>query len=90
MHDLFPATIRKAVGIMIALATGALACGSVFAGEPEARDVARQANCQPGKIEVLHRQTGVFGETVYKISCSDARDMFVLVQCRSRQCVLLR
>jgi hypothetical protein len=58
----------------------------------EARAVAIVSNCKPGKVEPLREITGVSGETVYKVACTGgkAKDQFVLVQCRVRQCVLLR
>lgn len=60
------------------------------ANESEARDVARGANCQPGKVVTLRQIPGTNGETVLKVNCSGGRNLFVLVQCRVRQCVLLR
>jgi hypothetical protein len=58
----------------------------------EARAVAIVSNCKPGKVEPLREITGISGETVYKVACTGgkAKDQFVLVQCRVRQCVLLR
>jgi hypothetical protein len=62
------------------------------ANEAEAKEVARNANCPPGKVEVLRQVPTNNGETVYKISCTAkaVKDAFVLVQCRGSQCTLLR
>lgn len=60
------------------------------ASPAEARGVAIAANCLPNKIEVLRHIPGSRGETVFKIECSDVKGQFVVVQCRVRQCVLLR
>lgn len=80
---------RIAIGLQIA----SLLClwtAPVAANQAEARDVARAANCQPDKLETLRMLVGGSGETVFKITCAGAKDAFVLVQCRVRQCILLR
>jgi hypothetical protein len=62
----------------------------VRAQQAEAKDVARQSNCPPGKIEVLRQTRGAIGETVFKVACAGKdKDAFVLVQCQLRQCILL-
>ncbi|WP_119678501.1 hypothetical protein [Indioceanicola profundi] len=72
------------------LAALALASSSAHASEAEAKDVARNANCPPGKVEVLKRTQGGNAETIYKIACSGQKDVFVAVRCVGRLCVLLR
>ena len=58
----------------------------------EARSVAVASNCKPGKIEPLRQTAGNSPETVFKVMCTGgkSKDVFVLVQCRVHQCVLLR
>ena len=58
--------------------------------EPEAKAVAAASNCKPGKIEVMRQIPGGNGEIVYKVTCADYKEMYVLVQCRQRLCILLR
>ena len=69
-----------------------LAAGPVLAAgaEPEAKAVAAASNCKPGKLEVVRQIPGGNGEIVYKVTCSDYKEMFVLVRCRQRLCTLLR
>ena len=63
---------------------------SAQAQQPEAKDVARQSNCTPGKVEILRQTRGAIGETVFKVNCTGKdKDAFVLVQCQLRQCILL-
>ena len=64
---------------------------NVSAAQAEAREIARnQGNCTPGKIEVLRYALGRVNETVFKLECTERKETFVLVQCRSRICTLLR
>ena len=73
--------------LMLMFANGyAFAAGA----EPEARAVAAASNCKPGKLEVMRQIPGGNGELVYKVTCTDYQQMFVLVQCRQRLCTLLR
>ena len=69
-----------------------VATGPVFAAgaEPEAKAVAAASNCKPGKLEVMRQIPGGNGELIYKVTCSDYPQMFVLVRCRQRLCTLLR
>ncbi|HYD31533.1 MAG TPA: hypothetical protein VEB64_11845 [Azospirillaceae bacterium] len=68
-----------------------LAPASALAGsQAEAKMTAIENNCAPGKIEVARHLAGRNGETVYKINCTDVKGQFVLVQCRLRQCQLMR
>lgn len=70
----------------------ALPCSTLpaSASEAEARDVAVAANCPPSRIEEVRRTVGNAGETVYRVECAGTEGLAVLVQCRMRQCVLLR
>jgi hypothetical protein len=65
-----------------------------YATPAEARSVAvaSNSNCKPGKIEPLRQTVGNSPETVFKVMCTGgkSKDVFVLVQCRVHQCVLLR
>jgi hypothetical protein len=64
----------------------------VHATPAEARSVAVASNCKPGKIEPLRQIAGNSPETIFKVMCTGgkSKDVFVLVQCRVHQCVLLR
>lgn len=65
--------------------------GMVQAASPaEAKATALANNCAPGKIEVLRHIPGNMPETVFKVECTDVKGQFVIIQCRVRQCVLLR
>jgi hypothetical protein len=64
--------------------------GLASASEPEAKDVARQSNCPPGKVEVLRRTPGGTPETLYRIACTGQKDVFVVVRCVERLCLMLR
>lgn len=64
---------------------------NVSAGQAEAKEAAKSlGNCTPGKVEVMSYVTGRSGQTVFKVGCTEDKDTFVLVQCRSRICTLLR
>lgn len=56
----------------------------------EAGEAARTANCTPSKTDVLRYVPGVEGETVYKLTCTENKDAFVIVRCQGRICVVLR
>lgn len=74
-----------------ALAAPAAQAASVSAGQAEAKEAARSlGNCTPSKVEVTRYAVGREGQTVFKINCSEDKEAFVLVQCRSRICTLLR
>ena len=64
--------------------------GWAAGAESEAKQVALASNCKPGKVEVMRQTPGGNGEIVYKVTCTDYQQMFVLVQCRQRLCTLLR
>jgi succinyl-CoA synthetase beta subunit len=82
------ARIGVGAGLLMA-AAGAIPAQATPA---EARSVAIASNCKPGKIEAVRQFVGGSGETVFKVMCTGgkSKDVFVLVQCRVHQCVLLR
>jgi hypothetical protein len=76
---------------MAILGALAMPAAPARASQADARDVARAANCPPGKIETVRQRVGTAAETVFKVNCTGgAKNQSVLVQCRSGQCVLLR
>ncbi|AWK85791.1 hypothetical protein DEW08_00075 [Azospirillum thermophilum] len=85
---------RAALLVTALLLTGWAAparAAAVSAGQAEAKEVAKsQGNCTPGKVEVMRYSVGREGQTVFKVACTEDKDAFVLVQCRSRACSLLR
>ena len=78
--------MRFLLAVLILLPVPAWAAGA----EAEAKQLAASSNCKPGKIEVMRQIPGGNGEIIYKVTCTDYPQMFVLVQCRQRLCVLLR
>lgn len=58
--------------------------------EAEAKSLALASNCKPGAVEVMRQIPGGNGEIVYKVTCTDYPQMFILVECRQRLCALLR
>ncbi len=69
-----------------------------FAGQSEAREVARLNNCPPKKIEVVQNYPGGVGKVVYKVSCNlpktteenkEGADA-ILIQCDQSLCSLIR
>jgi hypothetical protein len=64
--------------------------GMAVAGEPEARDVARQSNCSPNKITALREVPGETGTTVYQVTCDGKAKNTILIECQSTECVLLK
>ena len=77
-----------------------LAAVPAFAGQPEAREVARINNCAPKKIDVYDNQLGREGKTIYLVSCAlpktvdkdapkDAPDA-LLISCDDSLCEMLR
>ncbi|PWC34686.1 hypothetical protein TSO352_25740 [Azospirillum sp. TSO35-2] len=72
-------------------AGSAAAAPSVSAGQAEAKEIAKSmGNCTPAKVEVLSYTLGREGQTVFKVGCTEDKDAFVVVRCRSRICTLLR
>lgn len=69
----------------------AIAAANVSAAQAEAKEIAKSmGNCTPAKIDVLRYTVGREGATTFKVGCTEDKDAFVLVQCRSRICTLLR
>lgn len=66
------------------------AAATVSAGQAEAKEAARNVGCSPTKVEVLQHIVGRGARTVFKINCLEDKDAFVLVDCRSRICALMR
>jgi hypothetical protein len=65
------------------------------AQQAEAKQAAQDANCKPGKVEILKRVNGRMPETLYKILCTgqksaDGKEVFIVIQCRERTCVAAR
>lgn len=89
MRPLAALPFALALALCLAFA-GPAAAVTVTAGQAEAREVARSANCTPTKLEAVSYNPGRQGQTVFKVSCSEDKDAFVLVQCRGRTCALLR
>lgn len=85
---------RSVILAALAVAT-LLPAPEATASEAAARQAAKQANCQPNKVEAVRQRLGEAGETVYRVTCAPAvkaapKDQSVLVQCRGPQCILLR
>jgi hypothetical protein len=66
-----------------------------FAGQPEAREVARLNNCPPKKIEVVQNFPGGQGKTVYRVTCmlpkttgEAAGASAILIECEQSLCAL--
>lgn len=82
------------LGLAVALLTSAGSAwggANVSAGQAEAKEVAKSmGNCTPAKVDVMRYAPGRESQTVFKVGCTEDKDAFVLVQCRSRICTLLR
>ncbi|HYF85650.1 hypothetical protein [Azospirillum sp.] len=93
----FHVSFRRSLGVLL-LAAGlvpaagpAPAASNVSAAQAEAKEIAKSmGNCTPAKVEVLRYTVGREGSTTFKIGCSEDKDAFVVVQCRSRVCALAR
>lgn len=84
--------MRPALPLFLAVALSLAANVPAQAQQAEAKDAARDANCQPGKVEIVKQVSGRTAETIYKIVCtgqktSDGKDKFVIIQCRDRLCL---
>jgi hypothetical protein len=77
------------IAVLLLAALPAKAAG-VSAGQAEAKEAARGGGCSPTKVEVLQHVVGRAARTVFKVGCSEDKDAFVLVECRSRICTLMR
>ncbi|WP_044549972.1 hypothetical protein [Azospirillum lipoferum] len=76
---------------VVMAARPAQAASNVSAAQAEAKEIAKSmGNCTPAKVEVLRYTVGREGSTTFKIGCSEDKDAFVVVQCRSRICALAR
>lgn len=76
---------------VVLAAEPAQAASNVSAAQAEAKEIAKSmGNCTPAKVEVLRYTVGREGSTTFKIGCSEDKDAFVVVQCRSRICALAR
>ncbi len=83
--------VAVALGLASLSSGLANAAANVSSGQAEAKEVAKsQGNCTPAKVDVMRYAPGREGSTVFKVGCSEDKDAFVLVQCRSRICALLR
>ncbi|MFA5041363.1 MAG: hypothetical protein WC464_07000 [Bdellovibrionales bacterium] len=75
-----------------------LSTSNAYAGQSEAREVARLNNCPPKKIEVVKNYLGSTGKTIYQISCTlpkmtseDAGGPdAILIGCHQTLCTLIR
>lgn len=70
-------------------AAGEAVAATVSAGQAEAKNAAKNANCTPTKVEVMKYAPGRMQQTVFKISCSEDKDAFVVVSCRARNCAVM-
>lgn len=77
---------------LTALIAVALCPLTAQAQQAEAKQAAQDANCKPGKVEVLKQVNGRIPETLYKILCTgqksaDGKEVFIVIQCRERTCI---
>ncbi|MCP1609724.1 hypothetical protein J2848_001371 [Azospirillum lipoferum] len=84
--------LAAALPVLAIFAAGpAMAAANVSAAQAEAKEIAKSmGNCTPAKVEVLRYTMGREGATTFKVGCTEDKDAFVVVQCRSRICTLLR
>ncbi len=69
-----------------------------FAGQAEVKDIARQNNCPPKKIDVQHNALGENGRTLYRVTCilpkvtekEDAPLDALVIACTGSLCELVR
>ena len=82
---------RSYAAVVLAVALSLAAPSAVMAGEAEAKNAAKNANCAPGRVETLRNTPGSTGSIVYKVACTgpNLRDAFVRVECRERACTVL-
>jgi len=76
-----------------------LCAGSAYAGQPEAREVARINNCPPKKIDVYQNVVGSADKVIYQVTCTlpkttgqdaTAGPDALLITCDQTICELLR
>ncbi len=90
--------LRKCLFLDVLFLGFCLASAPAQAGQAEARDVARQNNCSPQKIEVYVQKIGLDAPTIYKVTCQkvkmqdDKAPMIdgILVTCTGSLCALTR
>jgi hypothetical protein len=82
---------RSFAAVALVMTLSLAAPAAVLAGEAEAKNAARNANCAPGRVETLRNTPGPTGSIVYKVACTgpNLRDAFVRVECRERACTVL-
>ncbi|MCG5242847.1 hypothetical protein [Azospirillum doebereinerae] len=91
MHRILSLALATLLAAAPTLAPATARAANVSAAQAEAKEVAKsQGNCTPAKVDVLSYSIGREGQTVFKVGCSEDKEAFVLVQCRSRICTLLR
>ncbi len=70
-----------------------------YAGQPEAREVARINNCAPKKIDVYQNELGREGKTIYQVTCNMPKTAdkdsttgpdALLIGCDDNLCELIR
>jgi len=83
-------TIRLISTVPLILAALLIAFPVRADSKAEAAEVARSAGCTPNKTTVVRYRPGEQGETVYKLTCQEDKNVFVHVRCSSRNCALLR
>jgi len=82
---------RSPIPTVVLIFATLLAASTVRAdSKAEAAEVARSAGCTPNKTTVVRYRPGEQGETVYKLTCQEDKNMFVHVRCSGRNCALLR
>lgn len=81
------------IGSMLLYAPQAVAAGA------EAREIARQNNCTPKKVEIFQQKVGATMQTIYRVECilpkavddkAPKMATAVLIQCDGTMCELLR
>lgn len=86
-----PPALLALLPLLATVAPATVHAASVSAAQAEAKEVAKSlGNCTPAKVDVLSYSLGREGQTVFKVGCTEDKEAFVLVQCRSRICTLLR
>src|ERR1700735_447387 len=92
--------MRFAAVLFFALAlTGFAVPAHADIDQIEAREVARNNNCTPAKIDVYQQSLGSQGSTIYKVDCTLPKmadpnapktDSSLLISCQDSLCDLLR
>ena len=86
----------------VALLLAAFLCGGAHlarADQAEVKEIARNNNCPPKKIEVYKQSLGDEGQTIYRVQCTMPKAVGgdasqgpdeLLIGCRDTLCALLR